>query len=145
MTDIKVTKTTPNAKLPRFATSGSAGADLYAVLELPTRILPGETKMISTGISVEIPEGFVGLIFARSGLSCQQGLGLANGVGVIDSDYRGEVMVALCNHSREPAGVLPGERIAQMVVFPFLAWNPVEVDELESTERGTGGFGSTGK
>lgn len=145
MIELNVTKTAPNAKLPAFATSGSAGADLYAAIENPTRIMPRETKMISTGISIEIPEGFVGLVFARSGLACKQGLGLANGVGVIDSDYRGEVMVALYNHSMEPVDVLPNERIAQMVVSPFIPWNPMEVDELESTKRGTGGFGSTGK
>ena len=107
-------------------------------------IAPGETYLVHTGISVAVPEGYAGLIYARSGLATKKGLAPANKVGVIDADYRGEIMVALHNHSAQPAEIDNGERIAQMVITPFLTAEFVERDELDETERGTGGFGSTG-
>ena len=134
----------PQAKLPAYGSEKSAGADLYACLEKPADIAPGETYLIHTGIALEIPEGYAGLIFARSGLSAKKGLAPSNKVGVIDPDYRGEIMVSLFNHSKKIQTIEPGERIAQLVISPFIqaAWNIV--DELEETERGAGGFGSTG-
>lgn len=132
------------AKMPTYGTSYSAGADLYACLEEPVTILPGEACMIPTGLSMAIPEGYVGLIFARSGLAVKQGLAPSNKVGVIDADYRGEILVSLFNHSKEPRTVEPGERIAQMVITPFLKAQWMESEELDETVRGAGGFGSTG-
>ena len=115
------------------------------LLDEPCTILPGKTVMLPTGLSMEIPEGYVGLIFARSSLGTKRGLAPANKVGVIDSDYRGEVKVALHNHSDQPQTVEPGERVAQLVIVPFLAAEYEEVQELSDTDRGEGGFGSTGK
>lgn len=142
---IKVKKLRDDAHLPGRGTSGAAGADLYAVLDNPLTLSPGETVMVHTGIAVEIPAGYVGLVFARSSLGTKRGLAPANKVGVIDSDYRGEIMVSLHNHSAQPQTVEPEERIAQLVVVPFLAAEYEETDCLSDTERGEGGFGSTGR
>lgn len=142
---MEIKRINESAILPKYATEGSAGADLYACLESPLNIESGETCFIGTGISVAIPDGFVGLVYARSGLACKQGLAPANKVGVIDSDYRGEIKVALHNHSSQSVTIKSGERIAQMVITPYYQANFIEVDELCDTERGTSGFGSTGK
>lgn len=141
---LAVKKLNQNAILPTYATAYSAGADLYACLDHPVTILPGEAFLVPTGLAMEIPEGYAGLIFARSGLAVKQGLAPSNKVGVIDADYRGELMVSLLNHSKEPRVVEPGERIAQLVITPFAAATFIEVEELQQTARGTGGFGSTG-
>ncbi len=143
-TRINIKKLDKKAIIPTYGSEYSAGADLYACLDQEEIIEPGETKMIHTGVSMEIPVGYAGLIYARSGLASKRGLAPANKVGVVDSDYRGEFMVALHNHSNEPQTVAPGERIAQMVVTPVLAVAFNEVEELEDTVRGAGGFGSTG-
>ena len=127
-----------------FIPGYSAGADLYACEENTVVIAPGATALIHTGISVEIPEGFAGLIYARSGLATKKGLAPANKVGVIDADYRGEVMVALYNQSSSEQTVESGERLAQMVIAPFLKAEFIEAEELSDTVRGAGGFGSTG-
>ncbi len=142
---VKIKKLKENAKIPTYGTEFAAGADLYALLDEPVEILPNETKFISTGIAFEIPSGTVALVYARSGLSCKQGLAPANKVGVVDSDYRGEVMVALHNHSKEVKKVESGDRIAQVVFAPYLKGEFEEVEELEDTERSAKGFGSTGK
>ena len=134
----------PGAKLPSYGSDCSAGADLYACMNEVVSIAPGDAFLIHTGIALEIPEGCAGLIFARSGLAAKKGLAPSNKVGVIDSDYRGEIMVSLFNHSKEIQTVEPGERIAQLVITPYITagWNVV--DELADTQRGEGGFGSTG-
>ena len=142
---INVKKLDERAVLPTLGTPYSAGADLYAVTDAPITVSPGETAMIRTGLAREIPEGFVGLVFARSGLACKQGLAPANKVGVIDSDYRGELVVALYNQAPEPRIVSCGDRIAQLVIMPYLTAAYTEAQELSDTSRGTGGFGSTGK
>jgi dUTP pyrophosphatase len=144
-TNINVKKLRDGAVLPTYGSEYSAGADLYACLDEAVVIAPGETKMIPTGLAAEIPVGYAGLIYARSGLATKQGLAPANKVGVVDSDYRGEWMIALMNHSGSPQTVEPGERIAQVVVTPVLAVSFCEAEELEDTLRGAGGFGSTGK
>ena len=130
---------------PAYATEFAAGADLYNLKNAAVTLLPGETKLIHTGIALEIPEGFVGLIFARSGLATKKGLAPANKVGVIDSDYRGEIMVALHNHSTASQTVDGGERVAQISIVPFLKAEFTEAHGLSETLRGVGGFGSTGK
>jgi dUTP pyrophosphatase len=145
MNPIKVKKLRPGAQLPTYGTAFSAGADLYACLEEPVTIAPGETKKIPTGLAMEIPVGFAGLIYARSGLGTKQGLAPANKVGVVDSDYRGEFMVFLHNHSAETRTVSHGDRVAQLVVTPVFTPGFEETDELTDTARGAGGFGSTGK
>ena len=142
---VKIKKLNENAIIPTYGTEYSAGADLYALLDSSVEIAPHETTFIHTGISVEIPEGYCGLIFARSGLASKRGLAPANKVGVIDADYRGEIMVTLHNHSEIIATVEPCERIAQLAILPFLKAEFEEVDELSDTVRGAGGFGSTGK
>ncbi len=142
--EIKIKKLNENAVLPTYGTQFSAGADLYALTENDIVIAPGETVTVHTGISMAIPENTVGLIYARSGMALKQGLAPANKVGVIDSDYRGEIMVALHNHSGEPRTVENGTRIAQMVITPYIKAEFLESDELDDTKRGTGGFGSTG-
>ncbi len=142
--NVKIKKLNENAIIPTYGSEFAAGADLYACLDEPLVIKKGETVFVSTGISIELPEGTAGLIYARSGLACKKGLAPANKVGVVDSDYRGEVMVALHNHSKENYELQPGERIAQLVVTPFIKANFIE-EELSNTKRGTGGFGSTGK
>lgn len=143
--NINIKKLNANATIPTYGSEYAAGADLYACVEKAVTINPGETKFIGTGIALEIPEGYAGLIYARSGLSCKKGLAPANKVGVVDADYRGEITVALHNHSLEPKTIEPNERIAQMVIAPFLSASFTEVDELSNTVRGVGGFGSTGK
>ena len=142
---VSVKKVRPAAKLPTYGSQNAAGADLYACLEQEVTIAPGATYLVPTGIAMAIPEGFVGLIYARSGLSVKQGLAPANKVGVIDADYRGEILVALYNQSAETRTVAPGDRIAQMVIAPYLTAEFSEAEELSDTERGAGGFGSTGK
>ncbi len=142
--NVNIKKLNQNAIIPSYGTEYSAGADLYACLNEPVTINPGETAFIKTGLSIEIPAGYAGLVYARSGLSCKQGLAPANKVGVIDADYRGEIMVALHNHSGEAKTVGYGDRIAQLVITPFLTANFIEADELSATVRGRGGFGSTG-
>ncbi len=142
---MRIKKLNPNAITPTYGTEYSAGADLYALLDGTIEIAPHETCFVHTGISVEIPEGYCGLIFARSGLASKRGLAPANKVGVIDADYRGEIMVALHNHSEKTVTVDPGERIAQLAIVPFLKAEFEESDELSDTVRGEGGFGSTGK
>ncbi len=130
---------------PAYATEGAAAADLRAAIDEPVTIAPGETALIPTGIAVAVPENYVALVFARSGLAIKQGLSMANGVGVIDSDYRGEIRVGVYNHGHAPYAVQPGERIAQMAIVPFVRAEFCETDELPPTARGEGGFGSTGK
>ena len=133
------------AKVPTYGTVCAAGADLYACLDSKAVVLPGGTVAIPTGIAVEIPEGYVGLIYARSGLACKKDLAPANKVGVVDADYRGEVVVMLHNHGKETRWVEPGDRVAQFVIAPVVQALYNVVDELGETSRGTGGFGSTGK
>ena len=144
MIKTKVKKLNERAKLPTYGTEFSAGADLYALLDEPVVIEPHKTVLIHTGLAMEIPAGYVGLIYARSGLASKKGLAPANKVGVIDSDYRGEIMVTLHNHSESLATVEHGERIAQLAIVPFLKAEFELVDELSDTVRGAGGFGSTG-
>ena len=144
MPTIAVKKLDERAVLPTYGSAYAAGADLYAVLDADVTIAPGETKLIKTGLAMEIPEGYAGLIYARSGLASKRGLAPANKVGVVDADYRGEVMVALHNHSAEPQTISHGERIAQLVVAPFLRAEYEVAEELSDTVRGVGGFGSTG-
>ncbi len=142
---VKVKKLFPEAKLPTYGSPFAAGADLYAAEPENVVIAPGETILVHTGIALEIPEGYGGFLYARSGLATKKGLAPANKVGVIDSDYRGEVMVALFNQSGEVREVEPGERIAQLVIAPFLKAEFCPAEELEETDRGAGGFGSTGR
>ena len=142
---VRFKKTEPKAQVPSYGSSSAAGADLYALCDGDLSVLPGETVLVHTGICMEIPEGYAGLIYARSGLATKRGLAPANKVGVVDSDYRGEIMVALHNHSGETQTVACGERIAQLVVTPFLRAAFEETEDLSSTERGAGGFGSTGR
>lgn len=139
---VNVKKLSKNAKLPAYGSEYAAGADLYAAE--PVCIAPGETAFVHTGIAVELPAGTVGLVYARSGLACKQDLAPANKVGVIDCDYRGEVMVALHNHGRETRSVERGDRIAQLVIAPYYTAQFAEAGELSETVRGAGGFGSTG-
>ena len=145
MDSIRVKKLSSNAVLPTYGSVEAAGADLYACLDTPVEIAPGETFWVPTGIALEIPKGCAGLIYARSSMGTKRGLAPANKVGVIDSDYRGEVRVVLLNHSREIQTITPGERIAQLIITPVLTPAYEEVSELSDTNRGTGGFGSTGK
>lgn len=142
---LQVKKLNPCAKLPTYGTEHSAGADLYVCLEQPVVIQPGNTEFLPTGLSISVPNGYAGLIFARSSLGAKRGLAPANKVGVIDSDYRGPVMVALHNHGAVPQTVEPGERVAQLLVVPVLAPEMELVAELDETDRGNGGFGSTGR
>ena len=143
-TKIEIKKLDPRAIIPTYGTEFSAGADIYALVDEPITINPGETKMIHTGLALAIPEGLVGLNFARSGMAAKRGLAPANKVGVIDSDYRGEVMVALHNHGDVPQTIENGERVAQMVFVPYYTAEFELKDELSETLRGEGGFGSTG-
>lgn len=144
MQPVPVKRLSSGAKLPTYGSLEAAGADLYACLEQPVTIEPGESAWISTGIALEIPRGCAGLIYARSGMACKKGLAPANKVGVIDSDYRGEVVVVLHNHGDRPQTVESGERIAQLVITPVLTPAYEEVKALSSSDRGAGGFGSTG-
>ena len=133
------------AHLPHLATSGAAACDLYALLDEPITLAPGERRPIPTGIAIALPsKDVVAIVCARSGLALKQGLALANGIGVIDSDYRGEIFVALMNNDREPKRIENGERIGQLMILPVIGATYEAVDELDATERGTGGFGSTG-
>ena len=145
MSTIRVKKLRENATLPTYGSQWAAGADLYACLEAPVTIEPHQTVMIPTGLALEVPVGCAGLIYARSSMGAKRGLAPANKVGVIDSDYRGEVMVALHNHSTVPQTVEHGERVAQLLITPVLTPAYEEASELSDTVRGVGGFGSTGK
>lgn len=143
--NISVKKLDSNAVLPTYGSAYAAGADLYACIEEPVTFQPGETHLIHTGLAMELPAGYAGLIYARSGLASKKGLAPANKVGVIDADYRGEIMVALHNHSTSPVSIEPKERIAQLVITPYLTAHFEETSELSDTLRGEGGFGSTGR
>lgn len=145
MEPIKVKKLRENAILPTYGSAEAAGADLYACLEADVTIAPGKTAFIPTGLAMELPMGCAGLIYARSGLACKRGLAPANKVGVIDSDYRGEFIVALHNHGDAEQTVSNGERIAQLIITPVLTPAYEETGWLSDTDRGMGGFGSTGK
>lgn len=145
MDSIRVKKIRENAILPTYGSSGAAGADLYACLSETVTIEAGETVFVPTGLAVEIPSGCAGLVHARSSLGTKRGLAPANKVGVIDSDYRGEIMVALFNHGKTAQTIAHGERIAQMLIMPVLTPAYEESLELSDTDRGSGGFGSTGK
>ena len=145
-TEIKVKKLRENAVMPKRATEGSAGADLYACIDEPVVLQPGKLAKIPTGIAIELADkSMAAFLFARSGLGVKHGITLSNSVGVVDSDYRGEVCVGLCNVSDEPYTIQPGERVAQMVIMPVVCAEFVETDELGDTERGAGGFGSSGR
>ena len=143
--DLRIKKLRDNAQMPTYGSEFAAGADMYAAIDEAVTIGPNETKLIPTGLAFEIPEGYAGFVYARSGLASKRGLAPANKVGVIDADYRGEVMVALHNHGTEAQTVETGERIAQMIIAPFVTVNYVFSDELDDTVRGEGGFGSTGR
>ena len=145
MEAIRVKILRPGATLPAYGTAEAAGADLTACLEAPVTIEPGQTAFIPTGIALEVPTGCAGLVYARSGRACKQGLAPANKVGVIDSDYRGEIMVALHNHGSAARSIEPGQRIAQLLITPVLTPPYEEADTLSDTARDAGGFGSTGK
>lgn len=143
---LKIKKLRPNAKIPSCATSGSAGMDLHACIDEPVKIAPGDLKIIPTGLAIELPDNkCAAFLYARSGLGVKHGICLSNGVGVIDSDYRGEVCVGLCNVSAEEYTIEPGERVAQMVIAPVIVPETEEVSQLGETGRGEGGFGSTGR
>lgn len=141
---VGIKKLNPKAILPAYGSEFAAGADLYACIDGELTVSPHETVLVPTGLAVELPLGYAGLIYARSGLATKKGLAPANKVGVIDCDYRGEVKVALHNHSAVPQTVAAGERVAQLVITPYLTAEFVEEDELSETVRGEGGFGSTG-
>lgn len=141
---INIKKLSSNVKIPSYATDFAAGCDLYSSSSEKISFNPGETKLVKTGIAMEIPLGYAGLIYARSGLATKRGLAPANKVGVIDSDYRGEIMVALHNHTNEVKEIDPYERIAQLVITPYVKGLFNEVDDLNETKRGENGFGSTG-
>ena len=145
MSTIRVKKLKENAILPTYGSAGAAGADLYACLDEAVTILPGETAWIPTGIALEVPAGCAGLVYARSSLGVKRGLAPANKVGVIDSDYRGEIRVVLLNHGKEPQTIFSGERVAQFIITPVLTPSYEEAEDLSDTQRSTGGFGSTGK
>ncbi len=142
---VKFTKIDKSASAPVYGTPFAAGADLRALLDENIEIKPSETVFIHTGIATQIPDGLVGLIYARSGLACKRGLAPANCVGVIDSDYRGEIMVALHNYSNVTQEIEPNERVAQLVIAPYITAEFEETEQLDDTDRGAGGFGSTGK
>lgn len=145
MNAIRVKQLRPGAKLPAYGTAEAAGADLYACLEAPVTLEPGASAFIPTGIALEVPKGCAGLIYARSGMACKRGLAPANKVGVVDSDYRGEITVVLYNHGANSQTIENGERIAQFIITPVLTPAYELVNKLSDTERNTGGFGSTGK
>ncbi len=145
MPEIKIKFLSDNIKMPEYATEGSAGMDLSAAIKKPVLVRPGERTLIPAGIALQIPKGYAGFVFARSGLALRQGLSLCNGVGVIDSDYTGEIKIGVVNLSNKEYTVNPGDRVAQLVIMPVACAEFTEVDELERTARGGGGFGSTGK
>ena len=142
--DVNIKKLNDKAIIPTYGTEYAAGADLYACMDEAVTINPGETHFIKTGIAMEVPVGYAGLIYARSGLACKKGLAPANKVGVVDSDYRGEIMLSLINHGKEDFTVEPNMRLAQLIAFPVLSQEWIETDTLDDTERSTGGFGSSG-
>ncbi|HWP50309.1 MAG TPA: dUTP diphosphatase [Clostridia bacterium] len=142
---LQIKRVCTQAVLPERATKGSAGLDLRACTNDETCIMPGETTVLPTGLAIALPDGSVGLVFGRSGLGIRHGIVPANAVGVIDADYRGEILVGLTNHSAEPYIIVPGDRIAQLVIVPVLTPPIEEVNDLPETARGEGGFGSTGK
>lgn len=141
---VRIKKLSAGAILPSYGSEYAAGMDLYALTDGEVSIAPGQTVLIHTGVATEIPDGYAGLVYARSGLASKKGLAPANKVGVIDADYRGEIMVALHNHGALPQTIGNGERIAQMVISPCVRAELEESDELSDTVRGAGGFGSTG-
>ncbi len=141
---VPIQKVRAGARLPVYATEFAAGADLYACLDEPMTVAPGQTVLVPTGLAFEIPTGYAGLIYARSGLATKQGLAPANKVGVIDSDYRGELYICMFNHSDAPRVIEHGERIAQMILTPYLTGVFTQADALSPTERDKNGFGSTG-
>lgn len=144
--NVKIKKLNEKAVIPHRATEGSAGADLYACIDEPIVLSPGELVKIPTGIALELSDkNYAVFLFARSGLGVKHGITLSNGVGVVDSDYRGEICVGLCNVSDKPYTIEPNERVAQMVIMPVVCAEFVEVEQLGNTERGSGGFGSSGK
>lgn len=143
--NVAVKKLKEKAILPTYGSAQAAGADLYACLDADLTIAPGETAFVPTGLAMELPVGYVGLIYARSGLACKRDLAPANKVGVIDSDYRGEFIVALHNHGKNPQTISHGERVAQLVITPVQNVSFMEAEELSDTQRAAGGFGSTGK
>ena len=145
MEPVRVKKLNPTAKLPTYGSADAAGADLYACLEGPVTIAPGETAWIPTGIALEVPKGCAGLVYARSSMGAKRGLAPAKKVGVIDSDYRGEIRVVLLNHGKVIQTVEPGVRVAQFVITPILTPVYEEAEELTESGRGAGGFGSTGR
>ena len=142
---LQIKKLRANAVLPLRATGGSVGYDLCAALEEPVTLNPGETKPVPTGLAMAIPEGYGGFLFARSGLAVKHGIAPANCVGVIDSDYRGEVLIGLHNHGNTPYTIQPGERVGQLVLLAAALPEVTECEALEETQRGAGGFGSTGR
>lgn len=143
---VKIKRLSEKAKIPVRTTEGSAGADLFACINEPLLLRPRELVKVPTGIAIELENNtLAAFIFARSGLGVKHGIALSNGVGVIDSDYRGEICVGLCNISNEPYTIQPQERIAQMVIMPVVCAAFVETEDLSSTQRGKGGFGSTGR
>lgn len=145
METLKIRKVSENAVIPKRATGGSAGLDLCACIDAPITLNGGETALIPTGLAIELPSAEYGaFVFARSGLAIKHGIGLLNSVGVIDSDYRGEIKVGVINQISEAYTIEPGERVAQMVVMPVSMMPVEEVETLGETDRGTGGFGSTG-
>ncbi len=141
---VRFQKLDPRAVAPVYGSAAAAGADLYAVMDSPLTLAMGETALVHTGLAVEIPEGYVGLVCARSGLATKRGLAPANKVGVIDADYRGEILVALHNHGAVKQTIDHGERVAQLLLVPYLTAVYEEADSLTDTVRGEGGFGSTG-
>ena len=145
MYQVKFKKMRDSAKIPSYATDGAAAVDLSAAIDAPITLAPSERRLIPTGIAISIPRNTVAVLSARSGLSYKKGITAANGIGVIDSDYRGEIFFSAINLSSEPYTVEPGERIAQLMLMPVYAMSLTEADTLDETERGEGGFGSTGK
>ena len=141
---MKIKKLKPNAILPTLGTSGAAAYDLYACIDAPITIEPGDTEMIGTGLALQVPKGIAALILARSGMAAKRGLAPANKVGLCDSDYRGEYIVALHNHGKDVQTIYPNDRIAQLMFVHYYTCEWEEVDELDETDRGVGGFGSTG-
>lgn len=144
--DLKIKLLSPDVPVPQYATSGSAAMDLTAHIVEPVTIEPHQRVLLPTGIAIALPSGeYVALVFARSSLGAKHGISLSNGVGVIDSDYRGEIKVGLTNHSDVPYTIQPGDRVAQLAIMPVVQANVIPVEELDETDRGAGGFGSTGK
>jgi len=144
--DLKIKLLSPKASLPKYATAGAAAMDLTACIDAPLTIEPRQRVLLPTGIAIALPSAeYVALVFARSSMGVKHGIGLSNGVGVIDSDYRGEIHVGLTNQSDTPYTIQPGDRVAQLAVMPVVQANIIQADTLDETDRGSGGFGSTGK